>query len=1043
MKWNKHSRLACLIILIMLCTMLPITALAGEGTSIVVPENIPSALAMSPPGDPSGTSVAEEVYGAENLLATTYTVTADSVGVWDGSSVDVSWYNTTDTAFNISTPAQLAGLAAIVNGTAAGITRDDFTGKNISLTSDIDLGSREWTPVGFVSVTVMDSTATISIANSLPFNGTFSGGGYTVKNLSISGTKSGIGLFGYVGNSGIIQDVAVSGTVSGAYYVAGAASVCAGTIKNVINQVVVSATNDCVGGILAEGLNGIHIIACHNRALVSNNSNTKSSGRIGGIVGRIDTGAAGIINQCSNEANITGYQYVAGIIGGQFGNVDVSECYNTGDITGISFGKVYLGGIAGKSESGTINNCYNTGDLYDAHWAPGHIRAVGGIAGCEEGRSDETTAITNCYTTGKITFNTSNMTCGSNWIYEVGNISGGNSATSANMMGYKDCFYLDGSIEIADEANESYQFWADIYKDNPLLWDTTYITGKTDEEMKSPEFPFSISNAFCSDDENVNDGYPILQWQLGQAVPETEYALTVSTFGSDTASANLSQDHALPGEEITLSVTGIEAGRQIKSVTVKDVAGNIIVVTAQGDGSFSFTMPSRDATVAVVFENSATSGQNYILALPEGLDHIWNVNADSTYMNGSMVKAGATVNITVSKAQGALMSSLKGISVKQTPNGDEVNTQTQVYSKDSNNSGYYGVYSFTMPESDVVVNLEIEYTPFKVYVQEGSTGTPELVKTYSREEMLALARSNLYYTGYASEQEAFIGKADLAVTMTDLLNDAKLALDQNSSIEVTAADGMNLYYSYNELYGSPRYYYPNIISGQGAAAKAAGKSPVDSMFVIKGYMASASEGSVEDKVTDTLYAYRFGFGQTETEFNNGQPALEYKVDSYMPKCVNALTIIKSTSPSLTADSQDNRTGQDVTLTFSENPAWRGAIIDITVNGASIAGQYSITPGAITMNASVFTAAGNYAVVVKASGYNDAEVTQVMQAAVTLEPGDINGDGVVNNVDVVKAVNFALEISTPIADQFQCADMNGDGIINNVDVVKIVNKALQS
>jgi uncharacterized repeat protein (TIGR02543 family) len=41
--------------------------------------------------------------------------TANIPLVWDGS-IDVSWYNTTDTVFYINTPAQLAGLAAIVNG---------------------------------------------------------------------------------------------------------------------------------------------------------------------------------------------------------------------------------------------------------------------------------------------------------------------------------------------------------------------------------------------------------------------------------------------------------------------------------------------------------------------------------------------------------------------------------------------------------------------------------------------------------------------------------------------------------------------------------------------------------------------------------------------------------------------------------------------------------------------------------------------------------------------------------------------------------------
>ena len=35
--------------------------------------------------------------------------------VWDGT-VDISWYDPDKTEFSLSTPAQLAGLAALVNG---------------------------------------------------------------------------------------------------------------------------------------------------------------------------------------------------------------------------------------------------------------------------------------------------------------------------------------------------------------------------------------------------------------------------------------------------------------------------------------------------------------------------------------------------------------------------------------------------------------------------------------------------------------------------------------------------------------------------------------------------------------------------------------------------------------------------------------------------------------------------------------------------------------------------------------------------------------
>ena len=58
-------------------------------------------------------------------------------------------------------------------------------------------------------------------------------------------------------------------------------------------------------------------------------------------------------------------------------------------------------------------------------------------------------------------------------------------------------------------------------------------------------------------------------------------------------------------------------------------------------------------------------------------------------------------------------------------------------------------------------------------------------------------------------------------------------------------------------------------------------------------------------------------------------------------------------------------------------------------------------------------------------------------------GDVNGDGMVNILDVVQAVNFAMGETTLTTEQFNTADTNADGSINILDVVQIVNKALGS
>ena len=63
------------------------------------------------------------------MLTVTFTVNTTAAAAWDGIKTDTAWYNTTDTQFTLATPAQVAGLAAIVNGKAAGIAADNFAGK--------------------------------------------------------------------------------------------------------------------------------------------------------------------------------------------------------------------------------------------------------------------------------------------------------------------------------------------------------------------------------------------------------------------------------------------------------------------------------------------------------------------------------------------------------------------------------------------------------------------------------------------------------------------------------------------------------------------------------------------------------------------------------------------------------------------------------------------------------------------------------------------------------------------------------------------------
>ena len=53
-------------------------------------------------------------------------------------------------------------------------------------------------------------------------------------------------------------------------------------------------------------------------------------------------------------------------------------------------------------------------------------------------------------------------------------------------------------------------------------------------------------------------------------------------------------------------------------------------------------------------------------------------------------------------------------------------------------------------------------------------------------------------------------------------------------------------------------------------------------------------------------------------------------------------------------------------------------------------------------------------------------------------GDVNGDGIVNILDIVNAVNIVLLGSYQVE-----ADLNSDGLVNVVDVIQLVNIILSS
>ncbi len=95
--------------------------------------------------------------------------------------------------------------------------------------------------------------------------------------------------------------------------------------------------------------------------------------------------------------------------------------------------------------------------------------------------------------------------------------------------------------------------------------------------------------------------------------------------------------------------------------------------------------------------------------------------------------------------------------------------------------------------------------------------------------------------------------------------------------------------------------------------------------------------------------------------------------------------------------------------------------------------------------------GTYYFTVSAEGYYDIDATFDVQGIFYHDfyltpmddgnPGDINGDGEVNVLDVVALVNFIIAVEDPTDAEFAAGDLNQDGQLDVLDVVLMVNAIL--
>lgn len=205
---------------------------------------------------------------------------------------------------------------------------------NCTLSADINMAGKEWTPIG-----TDDNNS---------YNGTFDGNGKTITGLTVNQSeKNYAGLFGCLGSDGKVQNLTLENVnISGAFYVGSVVGTNFGTVSGCTASGNITGTESCIGGVMGQN--------------------------------------KGTVTGCTVSGNISSNQYSGGVVGENFGTV--SACYHaTGDVTGNIN---YVGGVVGWNYYGTVTACYHVNGNVTATY-----KWVGSVAGYNGGVG----SVTACY----------------------------------------------------------------------------------------------------------------------------------------------------------------------------------------------------------------------------------------------------------------------------------------------------------------------------------------------------------------------------------------------------------------------------------------------------------------------------------------------------------------------------------------------------------------------------------------------------------------------------------------------------------------------
>jgi hypothetical protein len=183
-----------------------------------------------------------------------------------------------------------------------------------------------------------------------------------------------------------------------------------------------------------------------------------------------------------------------------------------------------VGGFVGESDASSYTYFYSFTNCYATGSVSGDNSDVGGFAG------SGTSSFTNCYATGNVSGDNS----------DVGGFMG--NADYSSYSSFTNCYYLNTA-----------------YPSDPVA------TPKTATEMRAASFVTLLNGAqspapWFYDSTNINNGYPILAWQMGYTSIED------NPIPSFMVSPNPTSDK--------VTITAEISGESI--IEIMDLAGNVL-----------------------------------------------------------------------------------------------------------------------------------------------------------------------------------------------------------------------------------------------------------------------------------------------------------------------------------------------------------------------------------------------------------------------------------------------------------------------------------